>query len=80
LSCRNGGVRDWQGAKTVGRPLTAEESRKLEAVGLPDSAIALSFGKMILVKVSKVDAGKLSGSTGFALLSEIGPIELTPMR
>ena len=73
------GVGDWQGVKTIGRPLTAEESKKLEAAGLPHSAITLGFGKMILVKVSEADAGKLSGSTGFALLSEVGPIELTPM-
>lgn len=73
------GAGDWQGATTVGRALTAVETKKLQAAGLPDSTIALSFGTMILVKVSKGDATTVGGSRGFAILSEIGPIELTPM-
>jgi hypothetical protein len=74
------GTGDWNGAVTPGRPLTDDESSKVGGAGINVPFVGLSFGQQILIKVPRDwHHGIFGTSTGFLLLTSIGPIELTRM-
>ena len=70
----------WKEDKAQGRPLTKEEFTKLVGAGIDVPFTGLVFGQAALIKVpAGWHQGKFSTSTGYILLTFLGPMELTKL-
>lgn len=70
----------WKADKAQGRPLTRAEFAKLVGAGIDVPFTGIVFGQAALIKVpAGWHQGKFSTSTGYILLTFIGPIELTKL-